>query len=244
MANGRSNQPPQGVLTAQASADNSAVRRRGRPRRLSHASPPGGAPRRGAFWPIETLLTCCRGIRPCRRRMVRSASQNRRARRRSRAMRARGWDSMRSCKTSGRRMTLDAGTSGPRRPFPEGKMHPERPRRLGSETRGPQRLGGRESYDPGGGRSGQLRPFSGLAPEIFETSDMCLFAYDLRLVVPEEVKVRDSAGSRFSGCSCPGVGPRGRLRPRGSWCPRSGVISRAASVSRSPIKCRAFPARP
>ena len=38
--------------------------------------------------------------------------------------------------------------------FPQGKMNPERPRRLGSETRGAQCTGGRESYDPGGGRSG------------------------------------------------------------------------------------------
>ncbi len=50
---------------------------------------------------------------------------------------------------------------------------------LGSEAHRPAQFAGRESYDPGRGRSGYFRPVSGLAPGIFEISGKCAFEWDL-----------------------------------------------------------------
>ena len=97
-------------------------------------------------------------------------------------------------------------------------MDPERPRRLGSEAHRPALFAGRESYDPDGGRSGYFRPVSGLAPTDLEIMGMCLFEYDLRLVAPEGLEVRDPADLDFRGVPvsgpAPGAGPQGRRRPR------------------------------
>ena len=47
------------------------------------------------------------------------------------------------------------------------------PGRLGSEAHRPALFAGRESYDPGGGRSGYFRPVSGSAPEGSRVSAVC-----------------------------------------------------------------------
>ena len=81
------------------------------------------------------------------------------------------------------------------------------PGRLGSEAHRPALSAGREPYDPDGGRSGYFRPVSGLAPRAFVFRGMYLLEWDLCLVVPEGLEVRDPAGLDFRGIPVPGLAP-------------------------------------
>ena len=68
---------------------------------------------------------------------------------------------------------------------------------------------------------------------------MCLFAYELRLVVPEGFEVRDPAGLEYVGVPVSGLAP-GAVYDPGDLVTESPGRSRTASVSRSRRRARAM----
>ena len=80
------------------------------------------------------------------------------------------------------------------------------PGRLGSEAHRSAGCGGRGPYGPGRGR-GVIRTVSGLAPGAFEFRYMRLLEWDLCLVAPEGLEVRDPAGLNAWRVPVPGSAP-------------------------------------
>ena len=83
---------------------------------------------------------------------------------------------------------------------------------------GPRSLRAGSLTTRAGVAQGTSDPSRGWPPADLEIMGTCLFEYDLRLVAPEGLEVRDPADLDFRGVPvsgpAPGAGPQGRRRPR------------------------------